>query len=71
MPPSRFSFSQVMTVQETDTAIDAFKRIANNCINGLAVLDADGKLTGNLSLRDLRAIGPDGGNFFHLFRTVK
>lgn len=38
---------------------------------GVAVVDADGKLVGNLSIRDLKLIGHDAAMFWRLQQTVK
>jgi CBS domain-containing protein len=48
--------SPVLTVQEDTKAIVAFREMANSGVSGLAVLDSNGKLVDNISLRDLKVI---------------
>ena len=65
------SKTPVQTIKETETAINGFKKMANMDVSGLAVVDDQGVLTGNLSVRDLRGVGTSGEQFYTLFRTVK
>jgi len=61
----------VLSVKETDNAIDAFNLMVKESITGVAVVDGHGKLTGNISLRDLKVMAPDGGLFWRLYGTTK
>jgi len=45
--------------------------MAHTGVSGLAVVDSDGKLVGNISLRDLKGIHPDAKIFWRLWNTVK
>lgn len=47
-------FTTVMTCQETERAVDAFRAMADNNITGLGIVNEEGELTGVLSIRDLR-----------------
>jgi len=44
--------------------VDALERLYKNRISGLALVDHEFKLSGNLSASDLRGITPDGFDFF-------
>jgi len=61
----------VISTNENEIVLDAFKRMHELAISGLAIVDNDGHLTGNLSPRDLKAISPDGRMFWRLFETTK
>lgn len=63
--------SPVLTVQENTKAIVAFREMATSGVSGLAVLDSNGKLVDNISLRDLKGIHPDAKIFWRLWNTVK
>ncbi len=64
-------FTFLRTCLETDTAMNAFIQMRDANVSGLAIVDADGVLTGSISVRDLRGIGVDGPFFSRLFRSVK
>lgn len=59
------------TCTEETLAIRAFKTMATNNFSGLPVVDANGALVDNLSVRDLRGIGTKAGYFERLWMTVK
>jgi len=61
----------VYTVHEDSIAMDAFRLMAEKEVGGLAVIDSDGKLTGVISVRDLKAISTDARMFWRLYQTVK
>lgn len=63
--------SNVVTVQENDTASTAFSKCCDEKIYGCAVVDDKGNLTDAISVRDLRGIGVDAGKFQRLDLTVK
>jgi len=46
----------IISICETDKAVDAFRLMCKHNISGLPVVSADGKLVGNISESDLRAI---------------
>jgi len=62
---------EVITVHEDEIAIDAFSLMSTQNVSGVGVVDKDGKLVGNISLRDLKAISSDGRLFWRLHQTVK
>jgi CBS domain-containing protein len=64
-------WTQVHNIKETDRAINAFLRMRDSSINGLAIVNDEGVLTGSISVRDLRGLGTDGVFFSRLFLTVK
>jgi CBS domain-containing protein len=43
-----------ITIDETATAYDAFQKLVATAVGGLAVVDAHGHVTGNLSARDIK-----------------
>jgi 5'-AMP-activated protein kinase regulatory gamma subunit len=51
-------------------AIDAFHQMVDKEVTGVAIVDDTGKLRGNLSLRDLKAMSTDGRFFWRLYQTV-
>jgi len=61
----------VYTITEQSQAIDAFRMMSTQGISGIAIVNNEGKLMGNISLRDLKAIGTDGRMFGRLFETIK
>jgi len=62
---------EVITVHEDSVAMDAFRLMVEKEVSGLAVVDAEGKLTAAISIRDLKALQVDGRMFWRLFQTVK
>jgi CBS domain-containing protein len=54
--------SKLLKVNSTTLAIDAFKKMAENHVSALPVVDSEGHLVNVLSIRDLRAIM--GGTLF-------
>jgi len=61
----------VICIRENAIAMEAFNMMVHENVTGLAVVDAEGKLTGNISLRDLKAISHDANFFTRLFTDVK
>jgi CBS domain-containing protein len=61
----------VVTVNETDRPVDAFMKMYNQDVSGVAVLDNMGSVVGNISVSDLKEIGYNGGMFKKLYGTVK
>lgn len=60
----------VITVRDDTIALDAFITMTNKHVSGLAVVDDSGKLVGNISLRDLKAISNDARLFWRLYQTM-
>jgi CBS domain-containing protein len=61
----------LQTVSQNDRTIDAFARMVNNNINGLAVVSERGTLVDTLSVADLRCLGLSTNNFERLYEPVK
>ena len=59
---------KVITVNKNKTAIESFSTFFEKGVNGVAVIDDDGKLISNLSPSDLR--GLDGRSFEYLLDSV-
>lgn len=49
----------VISIKDSDLALDGFRKIRDNGISAVAVVDSEGKLAGCLSLSDLRIVGSD------------
>jgi len=70
-PISQFAqIGLAVTVKKTDTAIEAFQKMVNQNIYSVAVVDAQGILVDNLSVKDLKAISSDATLFWRLFQDV-
>lgn len=61
----------IVVVKEADTAMQAFKLMAEHHLTGLPIVDDDGVLTGAISTRDLRGVGATGEQFSQLFQSVQ
>lgn len=61
----------VISCIDTEKAINAFNKMVDEKISGLAIVNASGELVNALSLKDLRGVGVNGENFFRLFRTIR
>lgn len=61
----------LLTIKDSQKAINAFNKMASEKVQGLAVVDDDGLLVGGISIRDLRDVGASGENFYRLFHTIK
>jgi len=53
----RLGYKDVIAVHENDTAAQAFRLISDKRVQGIAVLDANDRLIGNISASDLKVIG--------------
>jgi len=60
----------VVSVRQTDRAIDAFQMMEEINLSGVAVLDQNDRLVDALSIRDLRAMSTDGHLFWRLFNPI-
>lgn len=48
-------FCQVISIQSDDLVLEAFKRMKDNQVGGLPVVEGPGKkIVGNISIRDIR-----------------
>ena len=63
-------FKTVISVKEDDSAFTAFELMVEKDIQGVAVVDSDGRLVGNLSIRDLKIVGADMSMFWRLQQSV-
>lgn len=63
--------SRAITIKESDKAINAFNKMIDCKVNGLAVVSDEGVLVGAISSRDLRGVGTNGGFFSRLFHSVR
>lgn len=62
---------KVLCINENEPAVNAFRKMIEENVSGLAVIDDAGKLVENISLRDLKAIQHDGRMFWRLHQTCK
>jgi len=60
----------VTQVDSSTKAIVAFREMVNRQVDHVAIVDAEGKLIDNLSLRDLRGIRPDVKVFYRLWSSA-
>lgn len=60
-----------ITICETAKTINAFNKMCDEKVQGLAVVDEEGTLTGAISVRDLRGVGMSGEFFYRLFHNIK
>jgi len=63
--------NQVITCKSSVLAIDAFKLIEENNINGIGIVNDAGQLIDTLSVRDLKGISADGALFWKLYKPVE
>jgi CBS domain-containing protein len=63
--------TDVIAINENQSAINAFKKMKDKHVSGLAVVNDEGVLTGSISNADLKGVGTSGEYFYRLFRTVK
>ncbi|KYQ96725.1 hypothetical protein DLAC_04020 [Tieghemostelium lacteum] len=65
-----FKEKHVISIEHYKKAIDAFQLMANNRVNGIAVVDDKGALMANISARDLRELLNETKMFENLYITV-
>jgi len=63
-------FKAVLSVDEKTIAIDAFEKMIEHNVSGLAIVNNEGRLVGNLSIRDLKLIGNELSLFWRFYQTV-
>lgn len=66
----KLGFADVITVREDEEAIAAFRLIHEHGVSAVGVVNAEGRLVGNVSASDLKAIGYDGKLLARLFVPV-
>jgi len=63
----QLGYGEVITIRDDELAIDAFRRIHARGVSAVGVVDAEGKLVGNVSASDLKVIGYNGRLMSRLF----
>jgi len=66
----RLGYTNVITINETERAIEAFKKMYEHGVSAIGVVDDSGKLVGNVSNSDLKVIGYDAALLSHLFIPI-
>lgn len=66
----KLGYKSVLTCGIEDLAINAFLRMHNAGVSGLAVVDGDGKVVDSLSDSDLKSIGRHADFVHHLYLPV-
>jgi len=64
-------FTDVPQITESQPTIEAFNMMAKEGIHGVAVVNDAGVIVGTLSVRDLKAMAPDGSLFWRLYGSAK
>jgi CBS domain-containing protein len=62
---------EVFTIKEDAKALEAFRLMIEKNVYGIAVVDNEGALVDNLSVRDLRGIGTNAAKFKRLYMPIK
>jgi len=72
MPVYRMSGlpTTVQTISEKDPAIQAFSKMIEHHIGGLAVLNDEGKVVNDISMRDLKGVAGDLRLFWRLYEST-
>lgn len=65
-----YNLHEVYHVKPSDIALKAFSVMAEKKVSGIAVLDDHGLLVDQISVRDLKAMAPDGRLFWRLYKPV-
>jgi len=63
-------FHEVIGCNLNQKAIEAFNMMVKENVSGIAVLDDEGRIHGNLSLRDLKVMSTDGRLFWRLYQPL-
>jgi len=67
----KLGYCDVHSVESETIAKTAFEKIRSCGVTGIAVVDKEGKLTGCLSLSDLRVLGTDFSQLRRVYLTVE
>jgi len=62
---------KVVSINENETSFKAFKRMKEEKVSGIAVVNNEGVLVGTMSISDLRVLGYDLSYFYLLSKPVK
>lgn len=65
------NYTTVLTVRPEQTALSAFRLMADRRFDGLGVVDNDDKLVDVISVSDLRGLDPHKPNFWKLYDSVR
>jgi len=65
-----YTLHEVYHVKPNDIALKAFSVMSEKNVSGIAVLDDNGLLVDQISMRDLKAMAPDGRLFWRLYKPV-
>jgi CBS domain-containing protein len=65
-----YHIHEVYHVNPKDLALKAFTVMSENNVSGIAVIDDAGMLIDQISMRDLKAMAPDGRLFWRLYKPV-
>jgi len=61
----------VISIHENEITMNAFKKMNELGLPAIAVVNNEGHLVGNISIRDLKGISGDARLFWRLYQTVK
>jgi len=64
------NLSLPLTVKKNEIAIEAFNKMVQHNVHAIGVVNDDGVLIDNLSMKDLKAISTDATLFWRLFQDV-
>lgn len=67
----QLGYKKVFTTTTSTKAIDAFRFMIENQVSGLAVLNDEGQIVGNISASDIRELGFEFNLFSKLFVSIK
>lgn len=65
-----YNLHEVYSVKPNDIALRAFSLMSEKNVSGVAVLDDNGLILDQISMRDLKAMMPDGRLFWRLYKSV-
>jgi len=61
----------VHSIKETATAMDAFSLMVKEKVSGIAIVNDKGKITANISLKDLKGVSAEAKFFWRLLNSAK
>ena len=63
-------YAKVITINQAEKAVEAFKAMHKHGVSAVAVVDDNGLLVGNISNTDLKVIGYDAALLSQLFIPI-
>lgn len=66
-----YNLHEVVSIKSTDITMQAFTLMIEKNITGVAVVNNNGQLVDQISLRDLKAVAPDGRLFGRLYKPAE